>query len=382
MRSQGARLVPVAMVDLDDFKAVNDVHGHATGDRVLAELGRRVQVAAGPHAFVARVGGDEFVAIFGSLQRQEAEAMAEHLRQAVASKPFAIVGGGIPALSLTPTVVLSELPAVDLSLEEILTVTHERLQHGKVHGKDQVLCTWEMGQPSPGAEPFPHAGQPLESVDTLGAPVILLGALEVIAYRLRFVARPQGGFIEDRQVNLARLSRSLSELTLTCVDSALAWGDGPPMPAIHMDLEMDVLEQGFAERLAARACPTRRTASASAFFVPAQFSEEQGERSSKVVQALRQSGFSFGVREAGGGGTSVENLMLLQPSWIRLSHALCSGVSQVKAKRERLQHWIGLLTALKTPLLADQVADKDLMTLEELGLLGAVQAKLSRELRF
>jgi two-component system cell cycle response regulator len=379
LRSQGARLIPVAMVDLDDFKAINDIHGHAAGDRVLSELGRRIQVAAGPDAFVARVGGDEFVAIFAALKRPQAEAQAHALCSAVAAKPFS-VGATAEPLTLTATIVLSEMPAVDLALEPILTITHERLKHGKVHGKDQVLCTWEMGEAAE-SSPANGARVAVDGVETLGAPTVLLGCMEVIAYRLRFVARPEGGFIEDRQVDLARLNHKLDDLTLACVRQALAWGDGPPYPSIHMDLEIDVLNQGFAEKLL-RAIPGDRDRERLCFFLPAQFTEEQGERASKVVRTLRQSGFNFGLRDAGGGGTMVENLMLLQPSWIRLSHLLCNGVSQVKAKRERLQHWIGLLSTLKAPLLADQASDKDLETLEELGLLGAVLAKLSRELRY
>jgi diguanylate cyclase (GGDEF)-like protein len=380
LRSQGARLVPVAMIDLDDFKTINDLHGHAAGDRVLVELGRRIQVAAGPNAFVARVGGDEFVAIFSAMQRQEAEALAQGICQSVSENPFPI-GGGSPPLKLSSTVVLSELPAVDLGLEGILIVTHELLSHGKFHGKDQVQCTWRMGESSPLEGAIKRASGPLDGFETLGAPVVLLGGMEVIAYRLRFVARPQGGFVEDRHVGLARLDHSLPELTLACVRGALAWGDGFPSQSIHMDLEIDVLDQPFAEKLL-RAVPADRDRQRLCFFLPAQFAEEQGEKASKVVRALRQAGFSFGLREAGGGGTTVENLMLLQPSWIRLSHLLCNGVSQIKAKRERLQHWVGMLATLKTPLLADQAADRDLAALAESGLLGAVLAKLSKEARY
>jgi two-component system cell cycle response regulator len=377
LRSQGAKAVPVAMVDLDNFKAVNDVHGHATGDKVLAELGRRIQVAAGPNAFVARVGGDEFVAAFSSMSREEAKSAAQDLRQAVSEKPFN-VGGGIPPLALTSTVVLSELPASELKLEDVLTLTHEHLTQGKVHGKDQVLCTWEDGVAAPEAGPRSNANRPLEGFVTLGAPVVLLGAMETIAYRMRFVAHPQGGFIEDRQLDLARLDRSLADLSLACVRNTLAWADGPPFPALHMDLEIDVLNRDFMERLL-KAVPAVGERQRLCFFLPAQFTEEQGERASKVVSGLRKAGFAFGVRDAGGGGTVVENLLLLDPTWIRLSPMLCSGVAQVRAKRDKLQYWVNLLKATKTPLLADQVNDKDLAVFEELGLFGAVLSGLTKQ---
>lgn len=53
----------VVLVDLDDFKAINDTHGHAAGDMVLAATARRLSTWCGRHGIAARLGGDEFAAI-------------------------------------------------------------------------------------------------------------------------------------------------------------------------------------------------------------------------------------------------------------------------------------------------------------------------------
>ncbi|MFE1230787.1 GGDEF domain-containing protein [Streptomyces sp. NPDC058745] len=53
----------VVLVDLDDFKAVNDTHGHAAGDTVLAATADRLTAWCGRHGIAARLGGDEFAAI-------------------------------------------------------------------------------------------------------------------------------------------------------------------------------------------------------------------------------------------------------------------------------------------------------------------------------
>ncbi|MFF7612642.1 GGDEF domain-containing protein [Streptomyces lavendulae] len=53
----------VILVDLDDFKAINDTHGHAAGDMVLAATARRLSTWCGRHGIAARLGGDEFAAI-------------------------------------------------------------------------------------------------------------------------------------------------------------------------------------------------------------------------------------------------------------------------------------------------------------------------------
>ncbi|MFD8319124.1 GGDEF domain-containing protein [Kitasatospora purpeofusca] len=55
--------VTVLLVDLDDFKAVNDTHGHAAGDAVLAATADRLTRWCGSHGLAARLGGDEFAAV-------------------------------------------------------------------------------------------------------------------------------------------------------------------------------------------------------------------------------------------------------------------------------------------------------------------------------
>jgi len=50
-------------IDLDDFKPINDVHGHAVGDSVLIEVGRRIRSVIGEHDIVGRLGGDEFAVV-------------------------------------------------------------------------------------------------------------------------------------------------------------------------------------------------------------------------------------------------------------------------------------------------------------------------------
>lgn len=63
----GDRRLLVAMVDVDDFKGVNDHHGHAAGDLVLVELARRLDEAVGAHGRVGRFGGDEFVVVVAAI---------------------------------------------------------------------------------------------------------------------------------------------------------------------------------------------------------------------------------------------------------------------------------------------------------------------------
>jgi diguanylate cyclase (GGDEF)-like protein/PAS domain S-box-containing protein len=78
-------------VDLDNFKQVNDEYGHATGDAVLVELGKRLQKAVRPSDTVARLGGDEFVVVCEELDEQTAVALGQRLHDAL-EQPLLIDG--------------------------------------------------------------------------------------------------------------------------------------------------------------------------------------------------------------------------------------------------------------------------------------------------
>jgi diguanylate cyclase (GGDEF)-like protein/PAS domain S-box-containing protein len=79
------RSFAVLYVDLDRFREVNDIFGHAGGDRLLCEMSRRLQAAA-EGAFLARIGGDEFALIVDGPQPATAEALADKLIAAAAQE--------------------------------------------------------------------------------------------------------------------------------------------------------------------------------------------------------------------------------------------------------------------------------------------------------
>ncbi len=77
-RKRGENLVVIAL-DVDDFKAVNDCHGHAEGDRILVELARSWMASLAPSDVLVRLGGDEFAVLTTGRSRSEAEALASSL---------------------------------------------------------------------------------------------------------------------------------------------------------------------------------------------------------------------------------------------------------------------------------------------------------------
>jgi diguanylate cyclase (GGDEF)-like protein/PAS domain S-box-containing protein len=81
----------VLFVDLDNFKQINDEHGHRVGDELLAALGDRLRAVVRPADTVARIGGDEFVVIYEHADEAGALALADRLETAI-SEPVTLGG--------------------------------------------------------------------------------------------------------------------------------------------------------------------------------------------------------------------------------------------------------------------------------------------------
>jgi diguanylate cyclase (GGDEF)-like protein/PAS domain S-box-containing protein len=132
-----SRPLSVLAMDLDHFKAVNDTHGHACGDQVLAEVARRWRQCLRASDLLARVGGEEFCALLPDAGPVEAARVAEKMLHATADLPVrCTVAAGSLELPVTVSVgVVSaragELPPIEALLERADQALYEAKRAGR-----------------------------------------------------------------------------------------------------------------------------------------------------------------------------------------------------------------------------------------------------------
>ncbi len=125
----------LALLDLDDFKQVNDRHGHQAGDDVLRAVGSRLRDALRPKDLCARYGGEEFAIMMPGAGRKVAARIAERLRAAVSERAFTTRAG---RMTITVSVGVcvwrpGETPT------ELLARADKALYSAKGQGKDRVV---------------------------------------------------------------------------------------------------------------------------------------------------------------------------------------------------------------------------------------------------
>ena len=113
------------VIDLDEFKAINDVFGHAAGDQALCEVARHLQHSLRSYDVCARFGGDEFVAVLPGCNLEHAGQKAEALRRVIADVKTEVKPGVVRAVRIS--VGAATYPIDGATVDELLAVADARM---------------------------------------------------------------------------------------------------------------------------------------------------------------------------------------------------------------------------------------------------------------
>ena len=124
----------LALFDIDNFKKINDVHGHATGDSILKQVAK-ITTNTLNDSFVCRYGGEEFVIVLDENEPKPFLERLEELRKIIEKEIFEFEG---TSLNITITIGASKYQK-DISLEKWIELADEKMYRGKKTGKNKTV---------------------------------------------------------------------------------------------------------------------------------------------------------------------------------------------------------------------------------------------------
>ena len=367
---QGLAGAAVLVVDLDDFKTINEAHGHAVGDVVLKEMARRLRASVRAIDYVGRIGGDEFMLILPETDRAEVGRIAERIRLAVATTIIHHSSGTVTlTASIASLFLTTDTPAID----QLLSRAHMLLARAKTEGKNRV--TFEPSD-------FDDTDKRLRAqadmcnnlihghyVLTLKQPIFRLDDESPIGYE--FLSRYANGTFELPE-NFFRLCAERNVLTLVdhvclrkAVDAALLL---PPYARFHLNIFPTTLLGVPVEHLLEifpRPLP-RQT-----FCL--EISEQQiiGDPSYllSIVNALRSAGLMIAIDDVGYGSSCLESLVMLQPDMIKIDKRCVIGISTDPDRIANLRRYTRIGQSLGCEVVAEGIESADdLAVVRDMGI--------------
>jgi diguanylate cyclase (GGDEF)-like protein len=130
------RPLSVIMLDVDHFKQVNDTHGHAVGDQVLAEVARRLRSSIRAIDLIGRYGGEEFVLVLPETELPGAGLLGERLRLALANTPVPTLSG---PLAVTASLGVASTQPDVADVATLINRADQALYAAKEAGRNRVL---------------------------------------------------------------------------------------------------------------------------------------------------------------------------------------------------------------------------------------------------
>jgi diguanylate cyclase (GGDEF)-like protein len=149
--SRSHEAVSVLMLDIDDFKRVNDIYGHGAGDEILRGVAETLKDSVRSSDVVYRLGGEEFAIVITSGLPQNAEQLAHRVVDRVESTDFD------PAGRITVSVGLARGPEHAMNPRELVACAEAAMMSAKARGKNQIVLYEESDMERPDGAPVPSA---------------------------------------------------------------------------------------------------------------------------------------------------------------------------------------------------------------------------------
>jgi diguanylate cyclase (GGDEF)-like protein len=369
-RREGSTLLAL-LLDLDEFKRINDTLGLTMGDQALVQITHTLRASLRATDHVARIGGDEFLVLLPGTRLAEGLLIAEKLRLAVSGTSIAFAPTS--SVSVTASLGLVELSEATTSIDELLSQTQAVLQRSKNAGKDQVSVdeSGAAGRAKVACDARVDLLTTLrrgEGFRALRQPICSLEDMRPVGYELlsrlghETFAMPDDFFRASHEANL------LTQVDHYCLTTCLAAAASlPPGARCHVNLFPSTIVSIPIAQLLDELEDTCRARPCCI-----EISEQQvlGDPSylAQAIGALRRSGVLIAIDDVGFGRSSLESLILLQPEIVKIDKECVHGIGRDDARVRLLARLLKVIEALGAEAVAEGIESwEDLEVLQQLG---------------
>ncbi|HOW58808.1 MAG TPA: diguanylate cyclase [Candidatus Omnitrophota bacterium] len=359
------------VIDIDNFKKINDSLGHPVGDILLKETSKQIRDAVRLSDHIARVGGDEFILILPKTELNEGLQLAERLKSAISHTTISL--GEKETFRVTASIGVTPVPEQITSVDELLAIADPLLRRSKANGKNCIsyneLERPKERVPTTSPSPLPEILRKGNDFFALKQPIVRLEDQAVIGYE--FLSRLQNGAVcmPDVFFRVAMENNILTLVDRHCFRSCVTASSELPaqmhrhinlFPATIIDLQVEEL----IEKLSVN-CPAQNYC--------LEISEQQilGEPSHLIgpVETFKNYGIQIAVDDVGFGNTCLESLILLEPDVVKLDKKYVIGISKNPQVERSMRRVLKIAEDLNSEVIAEGIeSEEDLQRLKEIGV--------------
>ncbi|MCK0197722.1 sensor domain-containing diguanylate cyclase [Ancylobacter sp. 6x-1] len=163
---RGRSGLSLVLIDIDNFKVINDTHGHPVGDEVLREVSRRLETSLRSNDLLARIGGEEFAVLLPGVEPDDAADICGRLLGAIADVPINVNG---QSLAVTVSIGCASLDGIDDS-GELIARADRALYRAKAAGRNRI-CQHEARQATDDCDTGALPARPLAVTKAIERPI-------------------------------------------------------------------------------------------------------------------------------------------------------------------------------------------------------------------
>jgi diguanylate cyclase (GGDEF)-like protein len=362
--------IQALFIDLDDFKRINDVYGHSTGDEVLRNVSSIIGDAVRSTDHVARLGGDEFMVLLPDTDRSAATLVAEKLFEKLSTS---VVAERFPHIRIGLSMGLVSANKEDEAVADFIERTERALHSAKRLGKGRIihednLFTTDSNQRLNAEEMVKLLREP-KSFFALRQPIIDTKDRSVAGYELLTRSSCPGLHSPEDFLQFAKDAGIVNLVDMNAFKvCARATRTFRPAQVCHINILPSSLEYHMAEEIL-RMLPQGERLSNVCLELSEKELVQKPERFAEMLQKLRAAGLKIALDDVGNGFSSLETMLLVRPEVVKIDRALVSKISQRQEQRTMLFNLMQMVAPWDATIVAEGVEEEeDFEVLCELGV--------------